>query len=187
MEISPFHFDFSPPIPLVRALMREYAAQLGIDLCFQNFEAELAELPGRYAAPEGCLVVAYRDDEATGCAAFRPLSSGVCEMKRLYVRPAYRGQALGRKLAELLMARARDAGYRAMRLDTLSTMKPAIALYESLGFTPIAPYNNTPVDGCLFFEANLREALSLSAPAHAKCKAYAETDTLPSGPKTPLH
>ena len=155
----PFHFDFNPPIPLVRHLMREYAAQLGVDLCFQNLEAELAELPGRYAAPEGCLVVAYSGAEAAGCAAFRPLPDEVCEMKRLYVRPAHRGRALGRKLAELLMARAREAGYRAMRLDTLSTMKPAIALYASLGFTPIEPYNNTTIEGCLFFEANLCEAL----------------------------
>lgn len=139
--------------------MREYAAQLGVDLCFQNFEAELAALPGRYAPPQGCLVVAYSGLEAAGCGAFRPLGNGVCEMKRLYVRPARRGVALGRKLAEILMERARLAGYRAMRLDTLSTMKPAIALYQSLGFSPIAPYNETPIKNCLYFEANLREGL----------------------------
>jgi len=153
-----FQFGFNPPVLLARELMREYAAQLGVELSFQNFETELAELPGRYAPPKGCLLVAYSGTEAAGCGAFRPLSDDLCEMKRLYVRPAYRGQALGRKIAETLLKQAQLAGYRAIRLDTLATMRPAISLYESLGFQKIPPYYSNTIENSVFMELNLCEA-----------------------------
>ena len=147
--------DFSPPIPLVRALMTEYADQLGIDLCFQDFDAELANLPGRYAEPAGCLLVAMAENQAVGCAAFRPLADGICEIKRLYIRRAFRGRGFGRVMAKALMERASATGYRAMRLDTLSSMTPAIALYTSLGFLQIEPYTRAALPECAFFEAKL--------------------------------
>ena len=148
--------DFSPPIPLVRELMREYADQLGIDLSFQDFESELANLPGRYAEPAGCLLVAVVEHQAAGCVAFRPLAEGICEMKRLYVRSAFRGRGLGRVMTKAVMERAGAAGYRAMRLDTLSSMTPAISLYESLGFRRIKPYTAAALPECVFFEACLK-------------------------------
>ncbi len=154
-------FDFQPPIPLVTELMREYAAQLGIDLCFQNFEEELAGLPGLYAPPKGCLLVVHVDDQPAGCGAFRPINGDVCEMKRLYVRPAFRGRALGREIAQALLERARKAGYRAMRLDTLASMHAAVALYRTLGFREIPPYYRNPIPDCLFFEITLQTYASL--------------------------
>jgi putative acetyltransferase len=147
--------DFGPSITLVRALMLEYADQLGIDLCFQDFESEMAMLPGRYAEPGGGLIVAFVGEQAAGCAAFRPLTPGICEMKRLYLRADYRGKGLGRAIATAVMDRACAAGYRAMRLDTLSAMKIAIGLYESLGFRQIPPYYDTPLSECVFLEASL--------------------------------
>ncbi len=147
--------DRNPPIELVRELMREYGENLGHDLSFQNFEAELQSLPGSYAEPKGCLLVAYVSSEPAGCGAFRPLSEGYCEMKRLYVRPAFRGQSIGRLIAQVLLLQAKLAGHRAMQLDTLSVMHPAIALYESLGFRRIPPYYNNPIAGVAYFEADL--------------------------------
>ena len=142
-------------VPAVRGLFREYAAGLGIDLCFQNFEAELAGLPGAYAPPAGRLLVAEVDGDLVGCAALRPQAPGVCELKRLYVRPAFRGRGLGRRLLEALLAEAVAAGYREAVFDTLQSMTEALALYRSLGFRQTEPYNEHPVCGTLWFRKAL--------------------------------
>jgi putative acetyltransferase len=136
-------------IPEVRDLFREYQEAIGISLCFQGFEAELAGLPGAYAPPAGCLLLARDGSTPAGCVAVRPIEPGVCELKRLYVRADYQGQGLGRRLAVAAIEKS-AAGYRSMRLDTLSTMVQAQALYRSLGFIEIAPYNNHPVAGTVF-------------------------------------
>jgi ribosomal protein S18 acetylase RimI-like enzyme len=139
-----------------RDLFTEYQRDIGVDLCFQGFADELRTLPGAYAPPRGCLLIASRTDLGpVGCVAVRPLAHDVAEMKRLYVRPAARGQGVGRRLAEEAIAAARSMGYGRMRLDTLDTMTPAITLYRVLGFTPIAPYTPTPLPGPLYFERPL--------------------------------
>jgi len=140
-----------------RTLFKEYAAWLEIDLCFQNFEKELAELPGEYAPPNGRLFLASKDTEIAGCVAMRQIGEGTCEIKRLFVRPKFRGQGLGRKLAEAMIREAKQLGYARMRLDTLPPkMNDAIALYRSLGFVEIEPYYNNPVPGATFMELKLR-------------------------------
>jgi ribosomal protein S18 acetylase RimI-like enzyme len=139
----------------VRCLFEEYAASLGIDLCFQGFEKELAGLPGGYAPPQGRLLLAREDGQTAGCIALRPLEPGACEMKRLYVRPAFRAQGIGRVLVDRIIQEARQAGYRHMRLDTLPSMAAALALYRRLGFREIAPYYENPVEGAVFLELQL--------------------------------
>jgi len=135
-----------------RTLFHEYAAELGVSLCFQNFNAELATLPGDYALPTGALFVAEFEHELAGCVALRKLGRGVCEMKRLYVRPAFRGKEIGRALAKSIVTEARRLGYRAMALDTLSSMRPAMALYQSLGFKKTKAYYANPLDGVVYMK-----------------------------------
>jgi ribosomal protein S18 acetylase RimI-like enzyme len=142
-------------LPTVRAMFREYGDRLGIDLSFQHFERELEQLPGEYAAPRGCILLAWNEVRAVGCIALRPVTAEACEMKRLYVRSEARGQQLGRRLAEHLLDAARDLGYRRMCLDTLPSMTAAIALYRTLGFESIAPYVYNPIEGALFFGRSL--------------------------------
>lgn len=143
----------------VRALFREYQQSLDVDLCFQGFEQELQELPGEYAPPLGALLLATVDGEAAGCCALRPLVNtdhvNACEMKRLYVRRAFRGFGLGRQLAERIMDLARQAGYGCVLLDTLDDMESARALYEDLGFVEIAPYYHNPLAGAHYLKAEL--------------------------------
>ncbi|MBI3157362.1 MAG: GNAT family N-acetyltransferase [Burkholderiales bacterium] len=159
-----------PPIELVepaepalldatRTIFREYAGALGVDLCFQGFEQELLELPGDYAPPHGALLLAFVDGALAGCGAVRPLPEvdepNACEMKRLFVRPAFRRLGLGRTLARALMLRALGAGYSAMLLDTLDEMEAARGLYASLGFVEVAPYYYNPIPGAHYLKAEL--------------------------------
>jgi putative acetyltransferase len=137
---------------LVRELFREYQAAIGVDLCFQSFEAELAGLPGRYAPPQGTILLA---DDGAGVAALRALDPHAAEMKRLFVRPSSQGTGLGRALAEGIIDAARGRGYSRLRLDTLPMMDTAIAMYRALGFVEIASYTANPVEGALYFELAL--------------------------------
>ena len=147
-------------IALARELFREYAKALSVDLCFQDFERELHELPGKYAPPAGRLLLAHYNDERTnarvaGCGALRPLSSEICEMKRLYVRGEFRGRGTGRALTLALITAAQEIGYRALRLDTLPQMREAHKLYEQLGFREISAYCRNPVEGVRYLEFDL--------------------------------
>jgi len=147
----------SPPqIAQVRELFLEYAQSLGFSLCFQSFDQELAGLPGDYAPPDGRLLIMEYEMQPAGCVALHKLEAGVCEMKRLYVRPAFRGQGLGRVLAERILNEARAIGYHRLRLDTVEpVMKNAVAMYRLLGFREIAPYRANPIAGALYMELDL--------------------------------
>jgi putative acetyltransferase len=146
-------------IDAARALFTDYQADLGIDLCFQGFAAELQSLPGEYAEPTGALVLAYVDGVPAGCCAFRPLVHSdhlnACEMKRLFVRKAFRGFGLGRLLVEEIVSQARIAGYTTMLLDTLSDMESARALYQEAGFYEVAPYYHNPIPGAHYLKVDL--------------------------------
>lgn len=142
-----------------REIFREYANGLGVDLCFQNFDEELAGLPGEYAPPSGALLLATVDGELAACGALRALAdvdyANACEMKRLYVRPAFRGYGLGRLLAQALIDRATEAGYSTMLLDTLDDMEAARGLYATLGFEEIPPYYYNPIAGAHYLKVEL--------------------------------
>jgi putative acetyltransferase len=143
-------------IELARELFLEYAQSLGFSLCFQNFDQELIGLPGDYAPPQGRLLLAEYSGRLAGCVALHPLGPGICEMKRLYLRPQFRGKGLGRVLAETVIAQARDLGCRKMRLDTVEPVMPnAVAMYRRLGFKEIEPYRPNPIDGALYMELKL--------------------------------
>ena len=152
LEANPRH------IPAVRERFREYAAWLKVDLCFQGFERELAELPGDYAAPRGRLLVACDGTHVVGCAGLRPLAGRDCEIKRLYVMPACRGQGIARRLAERLISEAKALGYRRILLDTLDFMVPARALYASLGFKEVSAYYHNPIPGAVYLAKELQPA-----------------------------
>jgi len=143
-------------IARARELFLEYAQSLGVNLCFQNFEEELAGLPGHYAPPDGRLLLAEYEGQLAGCVAFHQWEPGVCEMKRLYLRPAFRGKGLGRVIAETIIAEARNVGYQRMRLDTIEPlMKDAVEMYRRLGFREIAPYRPNPIAGAMYMELHL--------------------------------
>jgi len=139
-----------------KALFREYAASLNFDLCFQGFDQEMAEFPGQYTAPQGgALYLARVENRSIGCVGYRFFAEGVCEMKRLYVKPDTRGNGAGLQLAETVINAARTGGYRYMRLDTLLTMQSANRLYRSLGFKEIEPYRPNPIEGALYLQLDL--------------------------------
>jgi putative acetyltransferase len=143
-------------IAQARELFLEYAQSLGFSLCFQSFDEELEELPGEYAPPEGRLLLAEYDGPPAGCVALHMLEPGICEMKRLYLRPQFRGKGLGRALAERIIAEARQIGYHRMRLDTVEpVMRDAVAMYRKLGFSEIAPYRPNPIAGAIYMELEL--------------------------------
>ncbi|HEX8814418.1 MAG TPA: GNAT family N-acetyltransferase [Terriglobales bacterium] len=148
--------DSATDIAHARELFLEYAQSLGFSLCFQDFDAELKTLPGKYAAPSGRLLLAEYDGKLAGCGAFRPVDEAICEMKRLYVRSTFRGKGLGRKLADELIRQARSIGYERMRLDTVEpVMQSAVAMYRVMGFREIAPYCENPNPGTLYMELEL--------------------------------
>ncbi len=141
-------------IAAARNLFVEYSDELAVDLCFQGFQQELAGLPGAYAPPDGRLLLVI-DDQPVGCVAVRKLDDGICEMKRLYVKPAYRDKGLGRRLAEAIIVEARTIGYRKMRLGSLASLKEAAAMYRSLGFIEIPAYRYNPLPDAVFMELGL--------------------------------
>jgi ribosomal protein S18 acetylase RimI-like enzyme len=146
---APQHYE------MAGVLFREYAAQLGVDLCFQDFASELNQLPVMYGTPTGCLLLVLQGDRPVGCGALRKLSDGVCEMKRLYIRSEARGASLGRRVAERLVERAAALGYETVRLDTLAHMAAAQNLYRSLGFREIAAYYSNPLANSVYMELSL--------------------------------
>lgn len=154
-----FHFaQAESPVQIaqVRELFLEYAKSLGFSLCFQNFDKELADLPGDYVPPDGRLLLAEHEGRIAGCVALHKLENSICEMKRLYLRPEFRGKRLGRALTERVISEARQIGYSRMRLDTVeSAMKDAVAMYRKLGFREIEPYRANPIPSALYMELRL--------------------------------
>ena len=149
--------ESAPEMDQVRTLFQEYAEMLGVELCFQGFGQELATLPGKYAPPHGSLLLAKDGEKAIGCVALRPMDQpGICEMKRLYVQPTYRGTGLGRQLAVRILEEAKTRGYTIMRLDTLDKLKAAIQLYKELGFVEITAYYHNPLPNVVYMEVDLR-------------------------------
>ena len=140
-----------------RKLFEEYVEDIGLDLGFQNFAAELEALPGMYGPPKGCLLLARRNGAIVGCVALRPLEAQICELKRLYVRPSRRGQGIARELARTLIGRAKELGYKRMVLDTLASMTPARELYRSLGFSETEPYYENPIEDAVYMELDLSQ------------------------------
>lgn len=149
------HFEPKEHLNTIRELFKAYQASLNFDLCFQNFDEELAELPGDYAPPEGRLLLAVVKLDIVGCVGLRKLSEGICEMKRLYVKPEFRGLGIGRSLSIAIIEEARKIGYAVMRLDTVPWMREAISLYRSLGFKEIESYTNNPIEGAMYMELKL--------------------------------
>ena len=148
--------DSAERIEHVRVLFLEYARSLGFSLCFQNFDQEVATLPGEYAPPGGRLLLALCGNEPAGCVALHAIENDICEMKRLYLRPAFRGRGLGRMLAQRITGEARAIGYKRMRLDTVEpVMKDAVAMYRKLGFREISAYRANPMPGTLYMELEL--------------------------------
>jgi len=145
-------------LKIIKKLFEEYAESLGFDLSFQNFDGELANLPGEYALPTGCLLLATYQGNAAGCIALRRIDKTICEMKRLFVRPQFQRKGIGRALAEAVIERAKRAGYKQMRLDTAPTMDVARNLYSSLGFEEIEAYRYNPLKGAVFMELILTRA-----------------------------
>lgn len=149
------HAKSQEQIELTRQLFLEYAESLGFDLCFQNFDKELANLPGEYAQPTGRLLLAVNGSASIGCVALRKFDEGACEMRRLYVKTEYRGRGIGKILTETIIIEAKSVGYRRLLLHTLPAMKSAFAMYRSMGFTEIPPYDPTPVEGAVFMDLKL--------------------------------
>lgn len=158
-QVSIVEVETGDELEEARTIFQEYADTLGSDICLQNFTTELATLPGGYARPEGRLLLAMVEDQVAGCAALRSLDVETAEMKRVYVRPAFRGLGLGRMLAESILDESRAAGYRRIRLDTLPSMVPARQLYRELGFHEIAPYGDNPDPGTVYLELELDRPL----------------------------
>lgn len=155
-NIEMTHVEGGPKLDEIRALFREYAEALNFNLCFQGFEKELNELPGAYGMPSGRLILCTLDGRPAGCIAVKPLGAGACEMKRLFVKPEFRGHRLGEALARRAIEEARGLGYSVMRLDTIKgTMDNAIALYRSLGFKEIPPYYDNPIPQACYMELPL--------------------------------
>lgn len=143
-------------LKIIKMLFGEYANSLDFDLDFQDFDKELANIPGDYSPPKGCLILAKHEGQAAGCVALRELSDGVCEMKRLYIKPQFRDLGIGRALAEAIIEKAQKIGYTHMRLDTAPSMHAARVLYASLGFKEISPYRYNPIEGAVFMELSLK-------------------------------
>ena len=161
--IELIHIESEQHLADVRELFLEYAKSLGFSLCFQDFDKELAGLPGEYAPPDGRLYIAFDDEDAIGCIALRKLDDGICEMKRLYVKPSGRGKGLGKLLVQTVIDEAKKIGYTKMRLETVPKMKEAITLYRSIGFYEIESYRENPIEGALYMEMELVDSKSVSS------------------------
>lgn len=137
-------------------LFLEYAKSLNFGLCFQNFEEEISDLPAQYSEPTGCIILCCEEGKPSGCVGLRKFSEGLCEMKRLYLRKQSRGKGIGRILAEEIIEKAREFGYKKMQLDTIGTMKEAITLYKSMGFKEISPYRFNPLENVIYMELEIQ-------------------------------